>query len=70
MKRSIIVEIRPLLRERLLTLRKTILNVDDGAAKCFTIIAGARSVRKNINRKRLVIALSISAKRTINTLKK
>jgi predicted phosphoribosyltransferase len=48
MKRSIIVEIRPLLRERLLTLRKTILNVDDGAAKCFTIIAGARSVRKNI----------------------
>jgi predicted phosphoribosyltransferase len=30
---------------------KTILIIDDGAATCFTFIAGARGVRKNINPK-------------------
>lgn len=48
---SLIVEMGPLLRERLLTLRETIIFVYDGAATGFTIIAVATSVRKNINPK-------------------
>jgi putative phosphoribosyl transferase len=49
---------------------KTIIIVDDGAATGSTIIAAVRSLRKNLNPKRLIIALPISPKGTINTLKK
>jgi predicted phosphoribosyltransferase len=47
---------------------KTVVIVDDGAATGSSIIATVRSVRKNMNPKRLIIALSVSPKRTINTL--
>jgi putative phosphoribosyl transferase len=49
---------------------KIIIIVDDGAATGSTIIAAVRSLRKNLNPKRLIIALPISPKGTINTLKK
>jgi predicted phosphoribosyltransferase len=48
---------------------KTIIIVDDGAATGSTVIAAVRSVRKNMNPKRLIIALPISPKGTINLLK-
>lgn len=48
---------------------KTIVLVDDGAATGSTIIAAVRSVRKNMNPKQLIIAITISPKGTINTLK-
>lgn len=48
---------------------KTIVIVDDGAATGSTVIAAIRSVRKNMNPKRLIIALPISPKGTINKLK-
>jgi predicted phosphoribosyltransferase len=38
---------------------KTIIVVDDGAATGATIIAATRSLRKNMNPKRLIITLSI-----------
>ena len=47
---------------------KTIVIVDDGAATGSTIIATIRSVRKNMNPKRLIIAVPISPKGTINRL--
>ena len=47
---------------------KTIVIVDDGAATGSTIIAAVRSVRKNMNPKRLIIALAVSPKGTINRL--
>ena len=47
---------------------KTIVIVDDGAATGSTIIAAIRSVRKNMNPKRLIIALAVSPKGTINRL--
>jgi putative phosphoribosyl transferase len=47
---------------------KTIVIVDDGAATGSTIIAAIRSVRKNINPKRLIIAVPVSPKGTINRL--
>ena len=48
---------------------KTIIVVDDGAATGSTIIAATRSVRKNMDPKRLIITIPISPKGTINTLK-
>jgi predicted phosphoribosyltransferase len=48
---------------------KTIVIVDDGAATGSTVIAAIRSVRKNMNPKRLIIALPILPKGTINKLK-
>jgi putative phosphoribosyl transferase len=48
---------------------KTIIVVDDGAATGSTIIAAVRSVRKNMNPKRLIVALPISPRGTINILK-
>ena len=48
---------------------KTIVIVDDGAATGSTIIAAVRSVRKNMNPKRLIIGIPISPKGTINKLK-
>jgi len=47
---------------------KTIIIVDDGAATGSTIIAVIRSVRKNMNPKRLIIAVPVSPKGTINRL--
>jgi len=47
---------------------KTIVIVDDGAATGSTIIAAIRSVRKNMNPKRLIIALSVLPKGTIKIL--
>ncbi len=47
---------------------KTIIIVDDGAATGSTIIATIRSVRKNMNPKRLIIAVPVSPKATINRL--
>ena len=47
---------------------KTIVIVDDGAATGSTIIATIRSVRKNMNPKRLIIAVPVSPKTTINRL--
>jgi predicted phosphoribosyltransferase len=48
---------------------KTIIVVDDGAATGSTIIAATRSVRKNMDPKRLIIAIPILPKGTINILK-
>ena len=48
--------------------KKTIVIVDDGAATGSTIIATIRSVRKNMNPKRLIIAVPVSPKATINRL--
>jgi putative phosphoribosyl transferase len=47
---------------------KTIVIVDDGAATGSTIIAAVRSVRKNMNSKRLIIGLPILPKGTISRL--
>jgi putative phosphoribosyl transferase len=47
---------------------KTMVIVDDGAATGSTIIATIRSVRKNMNPKRLIIAVPVSPKATINRL--
>ena len=47
---------------------KTIVIVDDGAATGSTIIATIRSVRKNMIPKRLIIAVPVSPKETINRL--
>jgi len=49
---------------------KTIIIVDDGSATGSTIIAAIRAVRKNIGSLRLIIAVPISPKETINILKK
>jgi len=48
---------------------KTIIIVDDGAATGSTIIAAIRSIRKNNNPERLIIAIPVSPKGTINLLK-
>ena len=48
---------------------KTIIVVDDGSATGSTLIAAVRNVRKNMMPKRLIIALPISPKGTINNLK-
>jgi putative phosphoribosyl transferase len=48
---------------------KTIIVVHDGAATGSTIIAATWSVRKNMDPKRLIIAIPISPKGTINKLK-
>ena len=47
---------------------KNIVIVDDGAATGSTIIAAVRSVRKNMNPERLIIAVPVSPKGTINRL--
>jgi putative phosphoribosyl transferase len=47
---------------------KTIIIVDDGAATGSTIIAAIRSVRINMKPKRLIIAVPVSPKGTINRL--
>jgi len=48
---------------------KTIIIVDDGAASGSTIIAAIRSMRKTKNPERLMVAIPVSAKGTINLLK-
>jgi len=48
---------------------KTIIVVDDGSATGSTLIAAVRNIRKNMMPKRLIIALPISPKGTINNLK-
>ena len=48
---------------------KSIIVVDDGSATGSTLIAAVRNVRKNMMPKRLIIALPISPKGTINKLK-
>jgi len=48
---------------------KTIVAVDDGSATGSTLIAAVRYIRKNMMPKRLIIALPISPKGTIDKLK-
>lgn len=48
---------------------KTIIVVDDGSATGSTLIAAVRNIRKNMMPKRLIIALPISPKGTLNKLK-
>jgi Predicted phosphoribosyltransferases len=48
---------------------KTLIIVDDGSATGSTLIATIRSVRKTLMPKRLIIALPISPKGTINKLR-
>jgi putative phosphoribosyl transferase len=48
---------------------KTIIVVDDGSATGSTLIAAVRNIRKNMMPKRLIIALPISPKGTIDKLK-
>jgi putative phosphoribosyl transferase len=48
---------------------KSIIVVDDGSATGSTLIAAVRYMRKNMMPKRLIIALPISPKGTINKLK-
>jgi len=48
---------------------KTIIVVDDGSATGSTLIAAVRIIKKNMMPKRLIIALPISPKGTINKLK-
>ena len=48
---------------------KSIIVVDDGSATGSTLIAAVRYIRKNMMPKRLIIALPISPKGTINKLK-
>jgi predicted phosphoribosyltransferase len=53
----------------LLSGRTTIIIVDEGAATGSTIIAAIRSIRKSKNPKRLIVAIPVSPKGTINLLK-
>jgi putative phosphoribosyl transferase len=48
---------------------KTIIIVDDGAATGSTITAAIRSIRKTKNPKRLIVAIPVSPKGTINLLR-
>ncbi len=48
---------------------KTIVIVDDGAATGSTIISTVRSLRKNTNHHRLVVAIPVSPKGTVNLLR-
>lgn len=48
---------------------KIIIIVDDGAATGATIIATIRSIKKNGNPKRLIVALPVSPKGTVNLVK-
>jgi len=48
---------------------KTIIIVDDGSATGSTLIAAVRNIRKNMTPKRLIIALPILPKGTIDKLK-
>ena len=49
---------------------KTIIIVDDGAATGSTIISTVRSLRKIISHSRLVVAVPVSPKGTVNLLRK
>lgn len=49
---------------------KTIIIVDDGAATGSTIISTVRSLRKIISHNRLVVAVPVSPKGTVNLLRK
>lgn len=48
---------------------KTVILVDDGAATGATIIAAARWVKRNQNPKRLIIAIHVAPKQTMQSLK-
>jgi putative phosphoribosyl transferase len=48
----------------------TIILVDDGAASGATVIAAARSIRKNFNAKRLIIGLPVAPKETVELLRR
>lgn len=48
---------------------KTVILADDGAATGATIIVAARYLKANKNPRKIIIAISISPKGTINTLK-
>jgi putative phosphoribosyl transferase len=49
---------------------RTIILVDDGAASGATIIAAARSIRKTFNPFKLIIALPVAPKETVELLKR
>ena len=49
---------------------KTVILVDDGAATGATIIVAARWIKKNYSPKKLIIALPIASKDTVEILKK
>ena len=48
---------------------KTIVIVDDGAATGSTIMATVRSLRKTYNPKRIIVAVAVSPKSTVNLLR-
>ena len=48
---------------------KTLVIVDDGAATGSTIISTVRSLRKNTNHHRLIVAIPVSPKGTVNLLR-
>ena len=48
---------------------KTIVIVDDGAATGSTIMAAVRSLRKRYNPKRIIVAVAVSPKSTLNLLR-
>jgi len=49
---------------------KKVIIVDDGAATGATLIAAARSIRKRFRLKRLILALPVAPKDTVNLLKR
>ena len=62
---------RALLNEKHSTIKdKTIVLVDDGAATGSTIIATVSSLRKSYSPKRIIVAISISPKSTVELLRR
>ena len=49
---------------------KTIVIVDDGAATGSTILATVRSLRKTYSPKRIIVAIAVSPKSTVNLLRR
>jgi putative phosphoribosyl transferase len=49
---------------------RTIILVDDGAASGATVIAAARSIRKTFNPFKLIIAMPVAPKATVELLKR
>ena len=56
-------------RQHITTKEETIVIVDDGAATGSTIMATVRSLRKTHNPKRIIVAIAISPRSTVDLLK-